>query len=113
MKECLFCKIVRKEIPAKIVFEDDRTVAFEDLRPQAPVHLLVIPREHIGTVMDIPRGDGVIDRLAAAARKLARDRGVADAGFRLVINCNAQGGQTVYHLHLHLLAGRPMTWPPG
>jgi len=111
---CLFCKIIKKEIPAKIVFEDDRVLAFEDVNPQAPVHVLVIPKKHIATTLEIGEGDhALVGELVQAANRIARERGVAEQGFRTVMNCNRDAGQTVFHLHLHLLAGRPMSWPPG
>jgi histidine triad (HIT) family protein len=109
---CLFCRIVRKEIPATIVAENDDCVAFRDINPQAPVHILVIPREHVpspGAVTD-PTMVGKLTQLAA---ELARREGVAESGYRLVMNTNADAGQTVFHLHLHLLGGRRMGWPPG
>ncbi len=111
---CLFCKIIEKEIPSKIVYEDESVVAFEDVNPQAPLHVLVIPRKHISTSLDIGNDDNeLIGDMFQAANKIARDNGVADRGFRLVMNCNREAGQTVFHIHLHLLAGRAMHWPPG
>lgn len=111
---CLFCRIVAGEIPAKKVFEDEDVIAFEDINPQAPMHVLVVPRTHIATLNDLG-GDhdrlvGVMVRRAAA---IAADRGHADRGFRAVFNCNADAGQTVFHLHLHVLGGRTLAWPPG
>ncbi|MHB8509797.1 MAG: histidine triad nucleotide-binding protein [Candidatus Dormibacteria bacterium] len=112
--ECVFCKIVTGEIPASIVYRDDDVVAFEDIRPAAPVHLLIIPTRHIGSVRELGDEDGeVVAKLVAAANRLAVEKGVAEQGFRLNINAGPFGGQTVYHLHLHLLGGRFMTWPPG
>ncbi len=112
--DCLFCRIIKKEIPAKTVYDDEEILAFEDINPQAPVHVLVIPKKHISTSLDIREGDNeLIGRLFQVANKLARDRGVAEKGFRLVVNCNREAGQTVFHLHLHILAGRVMHWPPG
>ncbi len=112
--DCLFCKIVKKDIPAKIVFENDKVLAFEDLTPQAPVHILVIPKKHIATSLDISREDNsLIGELYQAANAIAKEKGVAEKGFRLVMNCNREAGQTVFHIHLHLLAGRAMNWPPG
>ncbi len=112
--DCLFCRIIGKEIPAKTVYDDDDILAFEDINPQAPVHILVIPKKHISTSLDIREEDNeLIGRLFQVANRLARDRGVAERGFRLVMNCNREAGQTVFHLHLHLLAGRAMHWPPG
>ena len=111
---CLFCKIINKEIPAKIVYEDDTVLAFEDINPQAPVHILVIPNKHIATSLDVTEDDhALMGQLLQTANKLARERGVAEQGFRTVMNCNRDAGQTVFHIHLHLLAGRPMSWPPG
>ena len=112
--ECLFCGIVSGEIPAKIVYRDDEVVAFEDIKPVAPVHILVIPTRHIDSIRDVSReDDAIIGKLIATANQLARDRGIHEAGFRLNMNAGPNGGQTVYHLHLHLLGGRFMTWPPG
>lgn len=114
MAECLFCKIAAKEIPAKIVREDADTVAFEDIHPQAPQHLLVVPRKHISTLNDLaPEDEAVVGRMFRAASALARERGIADPGWRAVVNTNAEGGQVVFHLHLHVLGGRRMRWPPG
>lgn len=111
---CLFCKIINKKIPSKIVYEDERVFAFEDINPQAPVHILIIPKKHISTTLDITHEDNeLIGHLFQAANKIAKDRGVAERGFRLVMNCNPESGQTVYHIHIHLLAGRVMHWPPG
>lgn len=110
----MFCKIARKEIPSKTVYEDDHVLAFEDINPQAPVHILVIPKKHISTALDIADGDNeLVGRLFQAAAGIAAERGVAQRGFRLVMNCNREAGQTVFHIHLHLLAGRVMHWPPG
>jgi histidine triad (HIT) family protein len=111
---CLFCRIVSGEIPAKKVFEDDDVVAFEDINPQAPLHVLVVPRTHVATLNDLG-GDhdrlvGVMVRRAAA---IAEERGVSARGYRTVFNCNGDAGQTVFHLHLHLLGGRSLAWPPG
>lgn len=114
MADCLFCKIAAKEIPAKIVREDADTVAFEDIHPQAPHHLLVVPKKHIATLNDLaPEDEAVVGRMFRAAAALARDRGIADPGWRAVVNTNAEGGQVVFHLHLHVLGGRRMRWPPG
>ncbi len=111
---CLFCKIIKQEIPATIVYEDDSIVAFEDVNPQAPVHVLVIPRKHISTTLEIADDDNeLIGRMHQVASRIAKDRKVADKGFRLVMNCNRDAGQTVFHIHLHLIGGRPMNWPPG
>ncbi len=114
MADCLFCKIAAKEIPAKIVREDADTVAFEDIHPQAPHHLLVVPRKHIATLNDLaPEDEAVVGKMFRAAASLARDRGIADPGWRAVVNTNPEGGQVVFHLHLHVLGGRRMRWPPG
>jgi histidine triad (HIT) family protein len=109
---CLFCRILRGEIPAQIVYETPHVVAFRDIAPQAPYHVVIIPREHVATLNDT-RDPGLVGRLAIAAAELAERDGFADAGYRCVINTNGDGGQTVSHLHLHVLAGRKMTWPPG
>ncbi len=112
--DCIFCKIINKTIPAKIAYEDEEVLAFHDLHPQAPVHMLVIPKKHISTINQIESQDQMLaGKLLLTAQKLAKDQGFADAGFRVVMNCNEQGGQTVYHIHMHVLAGRHMTWPPG
>ena len=114
MEDCIFCKIIKGEIPSFKVYEDDHVLAFEDVNPQAPVHVLVIPRKHISTTIDISDVDNeLIGKMIQVASKIARDRKVADSGFRLVLNCNKDAGQTVFHIHLHMLAGRPMNWPPG
>jgi len=111
---CLFCRIARGEIPARKVFEDGEIVAFEDINPQAPVHLLIIPRQHIATANELrAEDDGLVGRLHRVAADLARDRKLAERGYRVVLNCNAEAGQSVFHLHLHLLGGRAMHWPPG
>lgn len=112
--DCIFCKIAQGKLPANIIYEDDHAIAFEDIAPQAPVHTLVIPRRHISTVLDLEEGDReLVGHLFRVAAVLARDKGVADGGFRLVMNTNADAGQTVFHMHLHLLGGRAMGWPPG
>ena len=112
--DCLFCRIIRKELPAKIIYEDDDILSFEDINPQAPVHVLVIPKKHISSSLEIKNEDNeLIGRLFQAANRLAREKGIDERGFRTVINCNAEAGQTVFHLHLHLLGGRGMHWPPG
>lgn len=111
---CLFCKIVCGEIPAGIVYEDEMMVAFRDLNPQAPQHLLLVPRKHIATTLDIDGADmELIGHIYRVAVKLAHEFGFAENGFRIVNNCKEDGGQTVWHLHFHLLAGRRMNWPPG
>jgi histidine triad (HIT) family protein len=114
MTTCIFCKIAQGDIPAEIVYQDDHVVAFRDLNPQAPVHVLVIPRRHIATINDLEPGDAeLVGRLYLAAQKLAAEAGMATRGYRTVMNCNSEAGQSVYHLHLHVLAGRAMHWPPG
>jgi histidine triad (HIT) family protein len=114
MGDTLFGKIIRREIPADIVFEDDDVLAFRDVNPQAPVHVLFIPKKPIATLNDLRDADGaLIGRLFLAATKWAKASGFAEDGYRVVMNCNAHGGQTVFHIHLHLLAGRQMRWPPG
>ena len=111
---CLFCRIARRAIPAEIVGEEEGLLAFKDINPQAPTHLVIIPTEHIRTLADV--SDAHVDLLGRTVRfanRLARERGVAETGYRLVANCGAGGGQTVWHVHFHLLGGRSMTWPPG
>ena len=112
--ECLFCRIAAKQIPATIAYEDDGTLAFHDIAPQAPVHLQIIPKEHIARVSELTdQNVHVIGKLTLIANRLAQELGIAEEGYRLVVNCNPGAGQSVYHLHLHLLGGRPMRWPPG
>ncbi|MEI7904892.1 MAG: histidine triad nucleotide-binding protein [Candidatus Firestonebacteria bacterium] len=114
MVGCIFCKIVQKQIPAKIAYEDDYVLAFEDVDPQAPVHFLVIPKEHIGTVLEVDeKHKDILCKMYEAAAKLAVEKKIDSRGFRLVINTNSEAGQTVFHLHMHLLGGRHMAWPPG
>ena len=114
MPDCLFCKIAAGEIPSEFVYEDDELVAFHDINPQAPNHVLIIPRRHIETVLDLTDDDaGLIGRMILAAGKIARELGLSQRGYRLLFNCKQDGGQEVYHIHLHLLGGRRMTWPPG
>lgn len=114
MDNCLFCRVASGEIASDVVYEDDAVVAFNDVNPKAPIHILVIPREHIATLNDLDDGHiDLVGRLYLVARDIAREQGFAEAGYRTVINCNRQAGQSVFHLHLHLLAGRLMGWPPG
>lgn len=114
MDDCLFCRIRDGVVPAKIVHEDDRTLAFRDINPQAPTHVLVIPRKHIASLNDLTQGDDeVVGYMHRVAAQIAATEGVRDAGYRVVINCGAGAGQTVWHLHLHLLGGRAFRWPPG
>jgi histidine triad (HIT) family protein len=111
---CLFCRIVSRDLPATIVHETDEVVAFQDIAPKAPVHLLIIPKTHVSGLQALADTDvSVISSLFACVNKLAVQTGVASSGFRTVINAGPDGGQTVFHLHVHLLGGRPMTWPPG
>jgi histidine triad (HIT) family protein len=111
---CLFCKIVQKKIPSKIVYEDENVLAFEDINPQAPVHILVVPKKHISTSLEITNADNeLVGLMFQAANRIARQKNIAERGFRLVMNCNREAGQTVFHIHLHLLGGRAMHWPPG
>jgi len=114
VSDCLFCKIAGGEIPAKIVREDADLVAFEDIQPQAPHHVLVVPRRHIASANDLaPEDEAIVGKMLRAAAAVARERGFAEAGWRAVLNTNAEGGQVVFHLHLHVLGGRRMRWPPG
>lgn len=110
--DCLFCRIVRREIPVQLVYENSDVVAFRDINPQAPVHVLVVPREHVASLNDA-HDAATIGRLALAAAEIAKTEGIADSGYRTVINTNADAGQTVFHVHLHLLGGRALAWPPG
>ncbi len=112
--DCLFCKIAQGEIPATVVFEDNDVMAFRDIKPQAPTHLLIIPKRHIATINDTADTDAqLLGTMILRAKKLAEGEGLSDIGYRLVFNINSGGGQEVYHIHLHLLGGRQMTWPPG
>lgn len=112
MTDCLFCKIASGSIPATVVRRTDRALAFRDVNPQAPTHILVIPIEHVATVNEA-KNPAMLGELVAFARDVAREAGLAESGYRLVLNTNADGGQTVFHLHLHLLGGRKLQWPPG
>lgn len=114
MTNCIFCKIASGEIPADIVYQDEHVVGFRDLNPQAPTHVLVVPRRHIATLNDLTEGDAdVVARMYLAAKTVAAADGIAERGYRTVFNCNADAGQSVFHLHLHVLGGRVMAWPPG
>ena len=114
MSDCLFCRIVRKEIPASVVYEDDDVLVFNDINPQAPLHALVIPRRHIASLNELSGGDdALVGQMVRRAAAIAREKGYADRGFRTVFNTNAEAGQTVFHIHLHVLGGRKLTWPPG
>lgn len=112
--DCLFCKILGGDIPADIVFESETALAFRDINPKAPTHVIIIPRQHIPTINDISEDDhAIVGSLYSAARTIAAVEGIADEGYRVVMNCNAAAGQSVFHIHLHLLGGRTLGWPPG
>lgn len=114
MGDCIFCKIINKQIPSKVVYEDDLVFAFEDINPQAPVHTLIIPKKHIPTLADCTEEDyALVAHIFKVANNLAEQKGIRDRGYRIVNNCNVEAGQTVFHLHFHLLGGRQMHWPPG
>src|ERR1700736_4867254 len=114
MTDCLFCRIINREIPGSIVYEDDRVLAFSDVNPQAPTHILVVPKRHIETLNDLtPDDDQIVGELVRRAAAIAKDRGASAGGFRTVFNTNREAGQTVFHIHLHLLGARTMHWPPG
>ena len=112
MSDCLFCGIVAGKIPANIVYSDELVVAFSDIHPQAPVHILIIPRVHTASLNQTDDG-ALLGHIMKTAAKLARDKGISESGYRVILNCNQDGGQTVYHLHAHLLGGRALGWPPG
>ncbi len=112
MTDCLFCKMVNQAIPVDKVFEDERVLAFRDINPKAPTHILVIPKQHVATLNDL-QDPSLAGHLLQTVAQIAASEGIADTGYRTVINCNAAGGQEVYHLHLHLLGGRQMSWPAG
>ncbi|SFH90526.1 histidine triad nucleotide-binding protein [Modicisalibacter xianhensis] len=112
--DCLFCKMVEREIEPDIVYEDEHVLAFNDIDPKAPTHILIVPKKHIATLNDIEEADlALIGRLQFTAAKLAKQQGFADNGYRVVMNCNEDGGQSVYHIHMHLMGGRHFTWPAG
>ena len=114
MNDCLFCKIILKEIPSDVVYENDHILAFRDINPQAPTHILIIPKEHISTLNKLEKiHQALTGEILLASTLLAESEGIAESGYRTVFNCNKNGGQDVYHIHLHLLGGRKMTWPPG
>jgi histidine triad (HIT) family protein len=114
MSDCLFCRIIAGEIPGSLVHEEQDIVAFKDIKPQAPLHLLIVPRRHIATLNDLaPADDALIGAMVRRAAVLAKQHGYAEPGYRTVLNCNRDAGQTVFHIHLHLLAGRGLGWPPG
>lgn len=111
---CVFCKIANNEISSKKVYEDERILAFHDIAPQAPIHILIIPKRHFSTILEIEENDKeLIGHIFLTANNIAKDMGFNEKGFRIVLNCNRDGGQTVFHVHFHLLAGRTMHWPPG
>jgi len=112
--DCLFCKIVAGEIPANVIYQDDHVLAFEDINPQAPTHTLIIPREHLATLDELDESkEAIAGKILVAARNIAREKGLDDRGYRLVANCLESAGQTVFHIHFHLLGGRNLGWPPG
>jgi len=112
--DCIFCRIVRREVPAKVLFETERVFAFDDIRPQAPVHVLVIPKTHFASLNDAPEGsEGLLGELLFAARRAAREKGVDESGYRIVLNTARDSGQDVFHIHFHVLGGRRFGWPPG
>ena len=114
MLDCLFCKIIDGKIPSDIVYEDEHVLAFNDINPTAPIHILIIPKEHISTLNDIEESHTqTMGEMFLAAKKIASGKGISESGYRVVFNCNQDGQQTVFHIHLHLIAGRQMTWPPG
>jgi histidine triad (HIT) family protein len=111
---CLFCRIIAREIPASIVYEDDRMIAFNDVNPQAPTHVLIVPKRHIETLNALEPGDDqLVGELARRAAAIATERGISEKGYRAIFNTNREAGQTVFHIHMHLIGGRPMGWPPG
>ena len=114
MNTCLFCRIVEGSIPAKLVYQDEHTLAFDDITPQAPIHTLVIPKRHVAAVQDLGEADLVLlGRLLLTCRKVATDKGLAESGYRIVANTGRDGGQSIFHLHFHILGGRHLAWPPG
>jgi histidine triad (HIT) family protein len=114
MNDCLFCGIVEGRIKGTVVYQDESVVAFKDVRPQAPVHILIVPRKHVATILDLETNDqAVIGQIFFVVKKLAREQGIAESGFRVVVNSGADAGQSVFHLHFHLLGGRHLGWPPG
>ena len=114
MKDCLFCKIIGGQIPGQFVHQDDQLVAIKDINPQAPLHVLIIPRRHVATLNDLSLADdALVGAMHRAAAAIAKEHGYAERGYRTVFNCNDEAGQTVFHIHLHVLAGRGLTWPPG
>jgi len=114
MEDCIFCRIAKRDIPSDIVYEDDEVLAFKDLNPQAPVHVLFITKRHIASMDKLEQGDAeIVGRLLFRAKEVAREQGIAEGGYRVVLNCNRNAGQEVFHIHAHLLGGRKFAWPPG
>ena len=114
MDNCIFCKIINKEVPSKIVYEDEKVLAFDDINPKAPIHVLLISKEHFGTLNEIPEEKkDILSRLLLIARQIAQEKGIAESGYRIVLNTERDSGQEVFHIHFHLLGGRQMKWPPG
>ncbi len=114
MSNCLFCRIAAGEIPAKLIYQDEDVLAFHDINPQAPLHALIIPRKHIATINDLQADDAaLVGKLFLVAKQIAAEQGYDEDGYRVVMNCGVHAGQSVFHIHLHLLAGRPLKWPPG
>jgi histidine triad (HIT) family protein len=114
MSDCLFCRIIKREIPSTIVYEDDHVLAFNDISPQAPTHVLLVPKRHIASLNDLQPGDDqIVGEMVRRAAAIAKERGFAERGYRTVFNTNREAGQTVFHIHLHLLGGRALAWPPG
>jgi histidine triad (HIT) family protein len=114
MEECIFCKIIKKEIPASIVYEDEKMIAFSDINPQAPIHILLIPKEHFPSLNEIPDDKkDILSHLLYKAKEIAREKEIAERGYRIVLNTARESGQEVLHIHFHLLGGRQMSWPPG
>ncbi|MEJ2720404.1 MAG: histidine triad nucleotide-binding protein [bacterium] len=114
MDDCIFCKIVAGEIPSEFLFEDNDLIAFEDINPVAPTHVLIVPKKHIATLNDLRESDAaLVGKMFLAAKDIAKSKGISEEGYRAVFNCMAGAGQAVFHIHLHLLGGRPLQWPPG
>ena len=114
MDDCIFCRIAAKEIPARIVYEDDEILAFDDIHPKAPVHVLIIPKEHFASLNELPEDrEGLLGQVLVKARAIAAAKGIGESGYRIVLNTARDSGQDVFHIHFHLLGGRRMTWPPG
>ena len=114
MSSCLFCKIINRDIPASIVYEDDRVLAFNDINPQGPIHVLVVPKRHIASLNELSAGDDqIVGEVVRRAAAIAKEHGISTGGFRAVFNTNSDAGQTVFHIHLHLIGGRTLAWPPG